>query len=166
MALFNDWKLLTDARKGFIILDIVMVFLRYISVKQILNSVKNWSKLIYFFLLQYNFHFKNLTLNNKYLIANTNCFNKWFTMHYNYVEKLLSAHRFGHSIFYQEENNQLSGHVYLFCCKCWHFKKVENQIFLHNFFIKIFGTGTLLKMCHQLWPHTRFFLRKSLYIIG
>ena len=48
MTLINGWKSLINATKGFL-LDVAMVFLRYISVKQLLKLIKNRLKLIYFF---------------------------------------------------------------------------------------------------------------------
>ena len=48
VTLINGWKSLINATKGFL-LDVAMVFLRYISVKQLLKLIKNRLKLIYFF---------------------------------------------------------------------------------------------------------------------
>ena len=48
VTLINGWKSLINATKGFL-LDLAMVFLRYISVKQLLKLIKNRLKLIYFF---------------------------------------------------------------------------------------------------------------------
>ena len=91
MTLPYERKSLTNATKGFI-LDVAIVFLRYFSVKQLLKSIKNRLKLIYLF----SYYYCSL---NRTLITNTNFFDRWFTMHYNFVEKLLSAHRFGYSVF-------------------------------------------------------------------
>ena len=48
VTLINGWKSLITATKGFL-LDAAIVFLRYISVKQLLKLIKNRLKLIYFF---------------------------------------------------------------------------------------------------------------------
>ena len=39
----------------------------------------------------------------------------------------------------------LYGHVYIFRLKCWHVKKVQNQIFLHNSFPRFLEPGNYWK---------------------
>ena len=136
VTLATSQKLRTNATKD-VISDVAMVSLKYVSVKQVLKSIKNWLGLINFFLFSLISTFKTrlLITNNltqffpmhpsctpwKHqktlrffdvfrgqikgawrtigLITNTKFVDKGFTMHYNYVETLLSAHRFSHSVF-------------------------------------------------------------------
>ena len=136
VTLATSQKLRTNATKD-VISDVAMVSLKFVSVKQVLKSIKNWLKLINFFLFGLISTFKTRLLITNYLtqffpmhpsstpwkhqktlrffdvfrgqrkgawrtiglITNTKFVDKGFTLHYNYVETLLSAHRCSHSVF-------------------------------------------------------------------
>ena len=92
VILVYGWTPPTNAIKV-LILDVAMVSLRYVSVKQLI--IKNRFLMLVWSLLWIIWT----------LIANTNFFNSWFTAHYNFVQKLLSAHRFCHSVFTRRKTN-------------------------------------------------------------
>ena len=97
VTLVTGWKPLTNPTKGFL-LHVAMVFLRYVSLKQILKLIKKPIIIDSFFLaFVWSLLLMNQALNNKYRIQNF--FDTRFTMHY----KPLSALRFGHSVFTRKE---------------------------------------------------------------
>ena len=96
VTLVTGWKPQTNPTKGFL-LHVAMVFLRCVSLKQILKLIKKPIKIDSFFLaFVWSLFLMNQALNNKYRI---DFFDTRFTMHY----KSFSALRFGHSVFTTRE---------------------------------------------------------------